>query len=349
MRHDRVCVNVTRFRHPSSQNQSARASLFRYRGKLEPEVPVVYTWYHEWSGFIRRRRDCCSIVGESRCRAPGLRRHHHTLRSRRRQVSSRGSSRRSTVRQDPLLSQPDRPLTRDLTGLKARAAWITADQTLSSLSNAGLAILLARVVSPSEYGAFALAFSIYTLVVSLIQSASGQVMVIRYSGKDRQTQVGAGAGAAGTAIIMGALTAILTVAMGLLYGEPQRLVLVILGVLLPALVLQDTWRSVFVARGEPKMSFINDLLWITLQAIGTTILLHQEVRSVSAYVYRVGYIGCDCSAPGLPTKPPPAHFPDHKTLANKPPRGQPSISCRRASSPRFHASCVHIDRDCRNH
>ena len=42
-----------------------------------------------------------------------------------------------------------------------------------SLSNAALSIVIARTVSPTEYGAFALAFSIYTLAVAVSGSITG--------------------------------------------------------------------------------------------------------------------------------------------------------------------------------
>lgn len=168
--------------------------------------------------------------------------------------------------------------------LRSRAFWVISDQAISSLANAGLTIVLARTVSPGEYGAFALAFSVYSLVVSVAQAVSGQVVVIRYSGEDPRTLGRAGAAAGGAAVLVGALCAAVACVVALFAGTPLREVLLVVGLLLPALVLQDTWRVLFTARGTPRQAFTNDLLWILLQAAGIAVLLAVDVSRSWPYV-----------------------------------------------------------------
>ena len=158
-------------------------------------------------------------------------------------------------------------------GLGARAIWVVADQAVSSLANAGLTFVIARVVSPSEYGAFALAFSVYSLVIALTQGVCGQVLVIRYSAAPGARQTWAGAAAGGVALLVGALAGLITLAIALFTGMPLRGVLLAVAVLLPALTLQDTWRTAFVSRGTPAAAFVNDLVWTVLQAVGVVVLL----------------------------------------------------------------------------
>lgn len=169
-------------------------------------------------------------------------------------------------------------------GARARAMWTVADQALSSLANAGLTIVLARTVSLTEYGAFALAFSVYSLTLSVAGGAAGGVVLIRYSDADRTSHVRAGARAAGAGILLGALAATVSCLIALLAGAPLRGVLLAVGVLLPALVLQDTWRTVFFSRGTPAQAFANDLLWVVLQASGIAVLLSLEADTVLPFV-----------------------------------------------------------------
>jgi O-antigen/teichoic acid export membrane protein len=170
------------------------------------------------------------------------------------------------------------------TGTRSRALWVVADQAVSSLANAGLTIVLARAVSPTDYGAFALAFTIYSLALSVAQSVAGEVVTIRYSGKSRSVHLRASSAAAGGALLVGATCALVTVVVALTSAEPLRAVLLTVGVLLPALVLQDCWRTVFVSRGTPVQAFLNDVTWIALQATGIGVLLVLGVRTVLPFV-----------------------------------------------------------------
>jgi len=212
-------------------------------------------------------------------------------------------------------------------GAHSRAAWIIADQAIASAANAGLTITLSRTVSPEEFGAFALAFSIYSLTLSLAQGVSGQVVVVRYSREPRAKQVLASAVAGGTAIILAALcSAVVLLTALLLTAAPLRSVFLVLAVLLPALVLQDTWRTVFVARGEPSQAFFNDLAWITMQVVGIGVLLALRVEEASLYVCAWGVgaliaavIGCRQNG-GVPTfRSTPSWLRDHREV------GVPSV------------------------
>ncbi|RBY87389.1 hypothetical protein [Blastococcus sp. TF02A-26] len=167
---------------------------------------------------------------------------------------------------------PDEPAER-IARVRNRGMWVIADQAVSSLANAGLTFVIARVVSGEEFGAFALAFSVYSFVIATAQGPCGQVLVIRFAGAARATQMRAAAAAGGVAVAAGAVAGLLTIAAGALVYPSLRGVLIAVGVLLPALVLQDMWRTAFVAQGIPRDAFVNDLLWTVLQAVAVTVLL----------------------------------------------------------------------------
>jgi len=141
-----------------------------------------------------------------------------------------------------------------------------ADQAVSSLANAGLSVVVARSVPAVEFGAFALAFTVYSLVVAVSQSLGAQVVVIRFSGVTGTPWRLAVSAATGTALAVGLLGATVVLPVAAWLPPPMRDVLLAMAVLLPALTLQDTWRTVFVARGTPRQAFVNDALWALLQA-----------------------------------------------------------------------------------
>jgi len=172
--------------------------------------------------------------------------------------------------------------------LAGRAVWVIADQALSSLSNAALALVIATQVTTTEYGAFALAFSLYGFAVASTQSVAGQVLSVKFARADGPAHAAAGSSATGVALgvaVLGGLVLALTTAF---LGGPIQTVLVVLAVLLPGLLVQDTWRSVFISRGTPAAAFANDAVWLVLQAafIAVPIVLHRD--SASWYVLAWG-------------------------------------------------------------
>ncbi|GAB4082296.1 oligosaccharide flippase family protein [Modestobacter muralis] len=192
----------------------------------------------------------------------------------------------SRTARDPASPGQENPATapEGRSSTRSRAFWVIADQAVSSLANAGLTIVLARTISPTDYGAFALAFTIYSLVLSLSQSVNGEVVVIRYSGSRRSEHVRASSAAAGGAVLVGLVCALVAVAVALTSDEPLRAVLLTVGVLLPGFVLQDCWRTVFISRGTPVQAFLNDTSWIVLQAVGIGTLLLLGVDTVLPFV-----------------------------------------------------------------
>lgn len=156
--------------------------------------------------------------------------------------------------------------------LLSRLSWTTADQMVSSGTNAAVSLLVARQVSAEEFGAFALAFVAFTYAIGASRALVSEPLVVRFSGTaggDRLRAIGDSAGAALlTGVTLGAVAA----GVGLVVPGLTGTLLVALGCLMPALVLQDHWRLAFFASGRPKAAFINDSVWALLQ-IGTIVLL----------------------------------------------------------------------------
>ena len=153
-----------------------------------------------------------------------------------------------------------------------RAVWTFADQGVSSLATAVLSFVVARESTTNQYGVFALAFTIYSFCLGISQAFAGQVFTIRYArgGASSRDATGRTAGAAITAAF-GCSTILLLIAAFM----PHDLVATFLALaaLLPGLLLQDSWRTIFISSGAPQKAFFNDLTWTSLQVAAIVFLL----------------------------------------------------------------------------
>jgi O-antigen/teichoic acid export membrane protein len=170
-----------------------------------------------------------------------------------------------------------------------RLGWGLADQSLSSLTNFALAVLVARSVGIAALGAFGLAFTTYTLALNATRALCSEPLTVRYSATDEaEWQEGASA-ATGTAIILGALAGVVCIAASFLFGggtlHPS---LIVLGVSMPGLMLQDTWRNAFFCNLRGAYAFTNDLVWAIAQLALITAVLVVGARSTPAFILAWG-------------------------------------------------------------
>lgn len=149
--------------------------------------------------------------------------------------------------------------------LLRRLSWTTADQVVSSATNALLSLFVAREVTAAEFGSFALAFVAFTYATGIARALVGDPLMVRFSGAASREQTGAIAQATGAAIVVGVGLGLVSVAIGLLLAGLTGTLLVILGLLLPGLLLQDQWRISFFASARPQAAFVNDSIWGVLQ------------------------------------------------------------------------------------
>ena len=145
-----------------------------------------------------------------------------------------------------------------------RAAWGVADQMLSSATNFALGVFVARSSTPTEFGVYGLIFATYLIALNVARPLSMEPLQIRFTGAASQTWASAVRGAAGTVVVVGAVIGAACVAAGFLVGGFAGNALVILGLGLPGLLLQDAWRLAFFGRGDDRAALLNDLVWAGL-------------------------------------------------------------------------------------
>ncbi|THI93722.1 hypothetical protein E7Z54_20745, partial [Nocardioides sp.] len=149
----------------------------------------------------------------------------------------------------------------------ARLGWGVADQGVSSISNLLLGVVVAHALSPSGFGAFALVYVAYALVLTATRGIATDPLVVRFSvGTEvgRSRAIGAATASAAAA---GTVAGLACVGIGLGLGGTVGGGFIVLGCWLPFLMLQDAWRFAFFASGTPRRALVNDAVWGVLQVV----------------------------------------------------------------------------------
>jgi hypothetical protein len=152
--------------------------------------------------------------------------------------------------------------------LGRRAGWGFIDQALSSLTNFGLSIFVAATVSAEQFGTFALVFGAYSAILGVSAGLTSIPLTVRFSAAVGDRLAQAERASLGAALGLGLLGSVGFYVAALIVGGSGAGALVAMGVVLPGLLTQDTWRYVFMARGRPIMAAANDGCWALFQVAG---------------------------------------------------------------------------------
>jgi len=147
----------------------------------------------------------------------------------------------------------------------SRLGWGVADQAMCSLTNFLLSVYIARSLGAAEFGAFSLAYVTYGFAINASRGLSIEPLLIRYSGTAPKIWRRAAAGCSGTALLVGLATGTLALLAGVLIGGTIGMAFLALGLTMPGLLLQDSWRYAFFANGKGLYAFVNDGLWAAVQ------------------------------------------------------------------------------------
>src|SRR6478735_978975 len=142
-----------------------------------------------------------------------------------------------------------------------RVSWTVGDQILSALSNLLLAVLVARTADAAGFGAFSMAFLVFSIMIGLTRAAVGQPLQISFAAAATRQFRSAVRSALGGATLIGVFTGAVVGAFGLALGGETGSALIAVAVCLPGLLVQDTCRMAFFAAGMPKRAAAIDALW----------------------------------------------------------------------------------------
>jgi O-antigen/teichoic acid export membrane protein len=153
-----------------------------------------------------------------------------------------------------------------------RLGWGVADQAMSSISNFAVNIYIARTLGAVQYGAFGLAYVTYGFALNASRGLATDPLLVRFSGTHIPIWRRAVTRCSATAATVGLATGAITLAAAALLSGTARLAFLALGLTMPGLLLQDSWRYSFFALGRGSQAFLNDTIW-TLVLIPALFLL----------------------------------------------------------------------------
>lgn len=169
-----------------------------------------------------------------------------------------------------------------------RLSWGVADQGVSSLTNFAVSIYIARSLGAAQYGAFSLAYVTYGFALNASRGVATDPLLVRFSGTDVATWRRAVAPCTGAALATGVATGACSLAAAIFLHGPTKLAFLALGLTLPALLLQDSWRYAFFALGRGGQAFINDLIWAAALLPALVLLRSTGHTSVFWFVFAWG-------------------------------------------------------------
>ncbi len=155
-----------------------------------------------------------------------------------------------------------------------RLSWGVADQAMSSISNFAVNIYIARTLGAVQYGAFALAYVTYGFALNASRGLGTDPLLVRFSGSDLPTWKRAVARCTGTATVMGLVMGAIALVVSMFLHGTIGMGFLALGLTLPGLLVQDSWRFAFFALGRGGQAFLNDTIW-TIVLLPALVLLRQ--------------------------------------------------------------------------
>ena len=208
--------------------------------------------------------------------------------------------------------------------LVRRVGWGVADQGMSSIANFVLGLVVARNTSSGDFGAFSLAFVTFSLVISAVRGPSTDPLMVRFSGTTTPAWRRAVAAATGTSLAGGVVAGMLCILVGLFLPSGLGVTFIALGVGLPGIMLQDSYRFGFFSCGEAHRAFLNDLVWGVLQVAAIVVLAVANLVTPGSAMLVFGASGAIAAAFGylqMRVAPAPllarSWLVDHKSLGTR--------------------------------
>ncbi|MGH3829538.1 MAG: hypothetical protein ACRDRS_03650 [Pseudonocardiaceae bacterium] len=168
---------------------------------------------------------------------------------------------------------------RDFRALAQRLSWGLADQAVSSMTNFIVGIYVARSLGATAFGIFSLAWVTYGVVLNISRGLATDPLMVRFSGAPTASWRDAVSRMSGTALLVGLVAGATSLLVGIVLRGPIGIAFVALGLILPAVLLQDSWRFAFFAAGQGQKAFTNDIVW------GATLLPAMVVAAHGATVF----------------------------------------------------------------
>lgn len=178
-----------------------------------------------------------------------------------------------------------------------RLSWGLADQAASSITNFVVGMYVARTLGVAAFGVFSLAWVTYGVILNISRGLATDPLVVRFSGVSRESWRAAVTRSSGTALGVGLAAGATCVVVGLIVAGPLGDGFVALGIVLPGLMFQDSWRYAFFAAGEGRKAFLNDVVWGV--SLVPAMIIATQHGTVAGFVLAWGVAGTVAAALGV--------------------------------------------------
>jgi hypothetical protein len=168
-----------------------------------------------------------------------------------------------------------------------RLSWGLADQAVSSITNFAVGMVVARETDAASFGAFTIVWVSYFLVVNVSRGLATDPLVVRFSGVTIEAWRNAVARSTGTVVALGGVAGTVALITGLSIGGTLGISFIGLGLVLPGLLLQDSWRFAFFASKQGKKAFLNDV--VCGAVLVPTLIVAAHVGGVCGFVLAWGF------------------------------------------------------------
>jgi O-antigen/teichoic acid export membrane protein len=136
-----------------------------------------------------------------------------------------------------------------------------ADQGVSGLSNVVVSIFVARSLPDAGFGAFGIAAIVAMLTLGVSRALIGEPLLSRFSRVTAAARQRLVPDMLGAALVVAAAAALVVAVAGLAVGGDAGSALVVLALVLPLIVVQDTWRYAFI-HDRPAAALAVDVVWL---------------------------------------------------------------------------------------
>ncbi|MEZ0166403.1 hypothetical protein AB2L27_16700 [Kineococcus sp. LSe6-4] len=171
-----------------------------------------------------------------------------------------------------------------------RGLWNIADQVVSSGNNFLVQLAVAQFATAGEFGAFAIAFAVFSVTIGFMRALATTPVAIRFAASDDADFRRGASSAVGTtfllSVVVSALVLLGTWALPL--NGVVESSLVALAVVLPGLLVQDAWRQTLFARLRPAAATLLDAVWGLTQVVAVGALLLAGERTPVAFILAWG-------------------------------------------------------------
>jgi len=169
-------------------------------------------------------------------------------------------------------------------GIRRRLGWGLADQAVSSLTNFAVSLYVAHSLGPTQFGAFSLAYVTYSFVLNASRGLATDPLLVRFSGAELPAWRRAVTSCTGTALGVGLVAGLAMLAAAALLHGTSSVAFLAIGLTMPGLMLQDSWRYAFFALGRGSQAFLNDTIWALVMVPGLLYLRFSHNENVFWFI-----------------------------------------------------------------